>query len=168
VAADGVGNIVISPVLSDSVRVAGVTMHENLHHAVGMEHGHRRPFADACVAVGLTLPATATGESDDFRDYVRWTVVPQIGEYPHAPVDFTRPMPRKDADPDAPAGDDPGEDGPVFYPDGRRKQTTRMVKVTCPSTPKCSEMPVRLSRKWIDAGMAPLCPCCSKPMGEDA
>jgi hypothetical protein len=158
VAADGIGNIVISPVLIDPVRVGGVHIHERLHHAVGIEHGHRKPFADACRAVDLTMPATATGEGDDFADYMRWTVLPQVGDYPHAEVDFTRPMPRKPADPENP---DAPED-PEIYPDGRKKQTTRLMKAMCPN--RCTEMSVNITRRWATPETMPLCPCCSKSL----
>lgn len=65
-------------------------------------------------------------------------LMPMLGHYPHAAVNLT----------------------------GRPKQGTRLVKVMCPTL--CSDMPIRMTRKWLDAGMAPLCPCCSEPMEETA
>src|SRR5580704_6781485 len=52
--------IMISPVLDDPMRVAGVLAHE-LIHATG-RHGHRGPFAELARAIGLEGKMTGTAE----------------------------------------------------------------------------------------------------------
>ena len=101
---DGVHEVIISLYLDDPVKVLGVLIHELVHVTVGVQHGHRKPFADCAKAVGLTKPWTATGESDWLRARLeKWAK--QLGQYPHAKLDGSK-----------------GE---------QKKQTTRMLKLEC-------------------------------------
>lgn len=65
-------------------------------------------------------------------------ILEQVGPYPHAAMDVTR----------------------------RAKQGTRLIKIMCPVD--CSDMSANITRKWLDAGLAPGCPCCKRPMVEVA
>jgi hypothetical protein len=65
-------------------------------------------------------------------------VLEQVGPYPHAAMDVTR----------------------------RAKQGTRLIKVMCQFP--CTDMSSNMTRKWLDAGLAPLCPECGEPMVEVA
>ena len=83
---DGVHEVIISLWLDDPVKVLGVLIHEVVHVTVGVEHGHRKPFADCAKAVGLTKPWTATGESPELVEKLEgWAK--KLGDYPHARLD---------------------------------------------------------------------------------
>src|SRR5262249_61210120 len=58
--ADGTCETFLSPCLADPVQVGAVLVHELVHHAVGVEHGHKGPFRKLAVAIGLTGPMRAT------------------------------------------------------------------------------------------------------------
>lgn len=86
VSKDGTGEIFISPVLADPCRVLGVLIHEVIHHVVGLEHGHKKPFVDCMNAVGLTGKPTATEESEGLVKVLKqW--IKELGKYPHAELD---------------------------------------------------------------------------------
>lgn len=65
---DGHVGVMISPVLDDPMRVAGVLAHE-LVHATG-RHGHRGPFAKLARPIGLEGKMTATSEGEAFKQAV--------------------------------------------------------------------------------------------------
>ena len=94
----------ISPILSDSVRVLDVLTHELVHHCVGVEHGHKAPFARLAKAVGLTGKMTATVAGPELTERLN-AIAEKLGPYPHATLSPT---------------------------DGRKKQGTRMIKCECP------------------------------------
>jgi hypothetical protein len=79
---DGHFQISVSPVLSDTVKVVGVLIHEVVHATVGLKCGHKGPFGKCAAAVGLVKPWTATGETDELKASIReW--IESLGEYPH-------------------------------------------------------------------------------------
>lgn len=83
---DGVHEVIISLSLDDPVKILGVLIHEVAHVTVGVEHGHRKPFADCAKAVGLTKPWTATGETEELQQKLRqWAK--KLGQYPGAKID---------------------------------------------------------------------------------
>jgi hypothetical protein len=83
---DGVHEVIVSLWLDDPLKVLGVLIHEVVHVTVGVEHGHKKPFADCAKAVGLTKPWTATGESNELIEKLeQWTK--KLGQYPHAKLD---------------------------------------------------------------------------------
>jgi hypothetical protein len=102
--ADGHFEIMISPVLDDSMRVAGVLAHELVHATVGTQHGHRGPFAKLARAIGLEGKMTATTEGDAFKRPVA-PILEAVGPYPHAELSKT----------------------------ARTKQGTRLIKLQCPT-----------------------------------
>jgi hypothetical protein len=100
--ADDRTEIFISPVLSDSLDVMAVLVHEAVHAAVGCEHGHKAPFKRAAVAAGLEGKMTATTASDALKATMReW--IESLGAYPHAALSLS----------------------------SRKKQSTRMIKCEC-------------------------------------
>lgn len=90
---DGVHEVIISLSLDDPVKILGVLIHEVVHVTVGVEHGHKKPFADCAKAVGLTKPWTATGETEELQQKLqKWAK--KLGQYPGAKVD-TGPQQKK-------------------------------------------------------------------------
>jgi hypothetical protein len=59
--------IIISPVLADPVRIAGVLTHELIHAAVGVKCGHKGPFRALALGIGLEGKMTATTEGEAFK-----------------------------------------------------------------------------------------------------
>lgn len=80
---DGTFEIIISPTVAAGLRVADMLTHELCHIAVGLEHGHKAPFARCARAMGLEGPAERTIGGEAFKAWaepILWT----IGDYPHA------------------------------------------------------------------------------------
>lgn len=128
--ATGTCETFISPCLDSAADVLPVLVHELAHHAVGVEHGHRKPFADCASAVGLLGPMTSTRADDELRLWCQ-RYEERHGAYPHGRLDSTK--------------------------SGRKKQSTRMLKLTCP---ECGYL-VRTTAQWIAYGF-PTCPCGSQ------
>ena len=125
--ADGAHETFLSPVLADPIDVGAVLVHELVHHAVGVEAGHKGPFRTLALAVGLTGPMRATTAGEGLRQRLH-ALAEQLGPYPHAVLSG--------------AG-------------GRKKQSTRMLKLTCPD---CGCI-ARMTRQWLDDVGAPTCGC---------
>ncbi len=102
---DGHYEIMISPVVRDSISLMATIIHELIHAAVGIEHGHKAPFRKAALAVGLVGPMRSTKAGDALVVRLR-AVVEEIGAYPAGAVS-TAARPTK-------------------------VQPTRMLKVVCP------------------------------------
>jgi hypothetical protein len=102
--ADGHHEILISPVIADSLEVAAILAHELIHAAVGNKHGHKGPFRKLALAIGLEgkMPSTTAGEA--FKRLAA-PILDEVGPYPHAELSV--------------GGDD------------RKKQTTRLIKCEC-------------------------------------
>jgi SprT-like family len=97
--------IIISPVIADPMRVAGVLAHELIHAAVGAEHGHKGPFREVAHGLGLEGRMTATTEGDAFKRLAQ-PILDALGPYPHAVL--------------------------LAMTNGRKKQATRLIKCECP------------------------------------
>lgn len=102
--ADKTHEILISPNLDDPMKVAGVLAHEMIHAIVGIPAGHKKPFRDLAIKIGLVGKMTATTEGPDFIAAVE-PVLKEIGAYPHAALT-------------------PGTQ--------LKKQSTRLIKAECP------------------------------------
>ncbi len=101
--ADDAHETFISPVLSDPTEVLAILLHELVHHAVGVTHGHKAPFKRLAVACGLQGKMTATVAGDELT--VKLVLIADsLGEYPHKTLN-------------------PGI--------GRKKQGTRLIKCEC-------------------------------------
>src|SRR4030095_15327969 len=101
--ADGRPHIFVSPLIDDGVKAGGVLVHELVHASVGVQHGHRAPFARLARAVGLIGKMTATEESDALKTRLN-AIIAAIGPYPHAALTFTG---------------------------NEKKQSTRLIKIYC-------------------------------------
>ena len=102
-------------------------VHECVHHAVGVQHGHKGPFKRCATAIGLVGPMRATTAGPELASRLH-ALAESIGPYPH---------------------------GALVGTDGRKKQTTRMLKVACED---CGCI-VRMTRQWLDQVGAPTCAC---------
>jgi hypothetical protein len=102
--AAGRPEILVSPMLADSVEVSAVLAPE-LIHAAHPDAGHKGPFKRCALALGLSGRMTATVPGDQLHhDLVALTE--QIGQpYPHAEIHAPAEQP---------------------------KQSTRMLKLQCP------------------------------------
>ena len=87
-------------------------------------HGHGRGFAKIASAVGLTPPWPGTGESEGLRVRLH-ALATELGPLDHGPIALGQ----------------------------RKKQTTRMLKLTCPEDGYL----VRTTQRWVEVGM-PYCP----------
>jgi hypothetical protein len=96
--------IIISPVIADGMRVAGILTHELIHAAVGVEHGHKGPFRTMAKGLGLEGKMTATVEGEAFKRLAQ-PILDAIGPYPHAELHAMT--------------------------NGRRKQVARLIKCEC-------------------------------------
>jgi hypothetical protein len=130
--ADGVSHIFITPLIAEGNRALDVLLHEMVHAAVGTECGHKGPFVRVAKAVGLTGKMTATEASPELTARLNALGLPP---YPHAALN------------------------PAM---GRKKQSTRLLKVAC----EVDDYIVRMSRTTIDEKGLPICPVCHEPMEE--
>jgi len=83
---DQTHEVIISLYLADPIKVVEVTIHELIHCTIGTEHGHRKPFSDACQKLGLVKPWTATSPSPELVALAS-TWIAALGPYPHAKLD---------------------------------------------------------------------------------
>ena len=133
---DGTYEIFISPELDRPHEILHTLAHEMIHAIVGCDKGHKGEFVALCKAIGLVKPWTATTPGPELAATLAIYAL-QLGPYPHARLN-----------------------------DVRKRQTTRMLKATCPN-PDCEirlnvegnkPYTVRITQQWADAGM-PSCPC---------
>lgn len=102
--ADGAFEIFIDPKLGDASHIADVLTHEIIHAVVGLEAGHKKPFKDCALALGLEGKMTATMAGQKWHDWAD-KILEDLGPLPHAAII-------------------PGSTG-------SKKQTTRMIKCEC-------------------------------------
>ena len=124
---DGAHETFITPALCGPIDVGAVLVHELVHHAVGLECGHKGPFRRLALALGLEGKMTATVAGEELRDRLH-ALTNHIGPYPHAALEGST---------------------------NKKRQTTRMLKVTCSA---CGCL-VRMTRQWLDTCGVPTCGC---------
>ena len=78
------GTIYIHPGQTDPIRILGILIHELVHLAVGIEHGHKTPFRRLAVALGLEGKMTATTESEALKVKLGELVEKKLGALPHS------------------------------------------------------------------------------------
>lgn len=143
---DGVNHIFISPMASDPAAMLATLLHELIHAADDVAHGHKGPFAEAAVRLGLEGKMTATRAGLGLAAELI-VLAGELGEFPHAALNpVSAPVPVPPGSP-APAPEPPIKAGPG-------KQGTRMIKVTAGD---CCGYTARTTRKWLDEGN-PRCP----------
>jgi hypothetical protein len=143
----GYVEVFISPVLDQVAGIQGVlvTLRHELVHAVG-RRGHGKEFRALAVELGLTGPMTATVASPELLDFINWTLLPQLGKYPHGAITGRGEI--------LVPPTEPGDKPIILRPDDRpKKQSTRMLKAECP---ECGYT-IRLSKRWVAVGL-PSCP----------
>lgn len=133
--ADASTEIFISPVLADAPTVLSTLLHEAIHAAVGCKVGHKGPFKRVALLAGLEGKMTSTNASPKLLETVFPSWIAELGTYPHAVLSMM----------------------------GRKKQSTRLVKCSCP---ECGYV-VRTTAKWIEQAGAPLCPTCEADEDSD-
>jgi hypothetical protein len=136
-----VNEIFINPCLDKSqvTKVAGVLVHELIHAIDDCRNGHGPVFRKMAIACGLEGKMTATTESAKLKEIIN-NITKKIGPYPHKKLN---------------------------YEIGRKKQTTRNLKIECP---KCWQTGdpyfVRMSRTMFEKA-APKCGVCGTKMVDD-
>jgi len=124
--------ILISPLLKDGIEVLGVLVHEVLHAILPFGTGHKAPFKHAMVRIGLEGKPTATTAGAELEEkFKHWIATGRLAEYPHVALNASG-MERE-----------------------RKKQTTRLIKVECPS---CGCL-ARMTMKWLLDPGTPMCGC---------
>jgi hypothetical protein len=120
----GVNEIFINPAIRDVEVVLDVLVHEAIHAADDCKSGHKGFFRKTAKAVGLTGKMTSTVAGPELKAWIA-QVIADSAEFDYGSLSL----------------------------DGRKKQTTRMVKLACP----CCKYTVRTTRQWIMVGL-PQCP----------
>ncbi|PZQ21155.1 MAG: transcription elongation protein SprT [Sphingopyxis macrogoltabida] len=157
--ADATFEILIAPLIDESMAIAGTLAHELTHAAVGFQHKHNGPFAKVCLALGLRRPMTATTPGPAFIEWAQ-PFIDQLGPIPHARIDLA-PAPR----PVRPGADNDNEgateDAPEFgSSNAKPKQSARLLKAICLSDREGESCgyTVRITKKWVNELGAPCCP----------
>lgn len=118
---DGATEMFISPMLDDPMTVAATLAHEMAHMYLGNDVGHKAPFKRLVYAIGLEGKATATAAGERFIEKVA-PILKDVGPYPHASL----------------------------VPSARKKQGTRLLKVTCADEAGECGCVFRITAKWVD------------------
>lgn len=137
---DSTCEIFISPTIADSQSVAATLIHELVHVCVGNEAGHGKLFKQCALKIGLEGKMTATVSGEALELWVA-EIIAEIGVFPHAVLDKST----------------------------RKKQTTRMLKVSCLNA-SCGHVAdtgkpyvVRMSKSTYEIA-EPICGCCQMDM----
>lgn len=126
---DGIPAIFISPVLKAELEILQCLVHEMIHALDDCQNGHRGHFAYVFKRIGMVGKRTETLAGDELLEILR-TVASDLGAYPHGKM----------------------KKG-VTAAAGPKKQTTRMLKVSCDCG--CT---IRMAKSWIEKGL-PTCAC---------
>jgi hypothetical protein len=123
--------IFVSPVHDNGQSAAETLLHEMVHVAVGLEHGHKKPFAKLAAKLGFNPPWTTTPADADLVKLLQEKVVDALGPLPHAAMNLSK--------------------GGKTVPTAK----TYLIKLTCPDC----DYPAYTTRKWLSSDGAPYCPC---------
>ena len=130
--ADKTTEIMISPTRDKPMEILETTAHEMVHGTLGAGFGHGPKFRALATSIGLVGKMTATEPGPVFIARTKM-ILKTLGDFPHRKINVDV---------------------------GRKKQSTRMVKVTCMD---CG-MVFRTSNKWIEASYDVMdCPICHGP-----
>jgi hypothetical protein len=95
----GFHEIFISPLVGESIEVAGVACHELGHVAAGTDQGHKGLFLKVCREVGLTKNKPTQAMPGERLTRLLEKVIGQLGPYPHKPMQpFTKRKERSNTD----------------------------------------------------------------------
>jgi len=130
---NNVNEVIISMSLDDPIQVLETLIHELVHAIDDCKSGHKGPFRKMALAIGLEGKMTSTHAGNALKLQLE-AIASNLGTYPHGSIDFSN----------------------------RKKQTTRMHKVTCQDD-GCG-MVFRTSNKWVELSAHYLdCPICHGP-----
>jgi len=101
---DATFEMFIVPSIDDPQRICGILTHELIHAAVGLEAGHGPAFRKVAVALGLEGKMTATTEGEKWHAWAN-PIIAKLGDLPHSKL--------------------------TGNSTGKKKQTTRMIKLSC-------------------------------------
>jgi hypothetical protein len=104
--ADGTVEIFISPYLADPVEVGETLVHELVHAAVGPGFGHKGPFKEFVLKLGMVGPMRSTRPGTELRRRLN-VLSRELGPYPHARLNA--------------------------HAQERKKQGTRLIQCVCPN-----------------------------------
>lgn len=79
---EGSNQIFISPVLDDPVVVAATLAHEIIHAIDNCKNGHKKPFKNMALLIGLEGKMTATIAGEALRGTLS-SILSDLGPYPH-------------------------------------------------------------------------------------
>jgi hypothetical protein len=71
----------VSPELTEGARILDVLAHELVHATVGTGVGHKKPFRDCALKIGLVGPMRATTAGTEFQAWAE-ALMQRIGPYP--------------------------------------------------------------------------------------
>jgi|SRR5271170_54342 len=123
---DNVREVFVGPHIKDPVEIVGVVLHELIHAALPDGEGHGKTFGKVARAVGLEGKLTATVVGEGLRETIQTKF---LAHHPYSA-------------------------GTINLDAGRKKQTTRLIKVACA---QCGYT-ARTTAKWLDAAGPPICP----------
>ncbi|UGL61859.1 SprT-like protease [Microbacterium phage Franklin22] len=135
-AGDGVGQVFISPILDDAVRILDVLAHELVHainHAAG-ENGHGKPFSAIAKKIGLTGKMTATVAGPELKEALE-AISETLGAFPHAALGSA--------------------------PKASKSRSGKSIKLECPAG---EDFVVSISKTRLEMHGAPKCPCHDEAM----
>lgn len=75
--------IMVSPLIDDTLEIIATVAHELGHAVLGPKVGHKKPFANLMVALGLEGKAASTRPGALFKQRVE-PLLEQLGPFPHA------------------------------------------------------------------------------------
>lgn len=137
-AADGVGHIFISPVMSDPIEILAVLVHELVHavnHKNG-DHGHGKEFSAIAKPLGLVGKMTSTTAGDALREELT-ELAGKLGEFPHGALIASS------------------------KPKGSSERSGKSIKLECAGG---EDFQVSISKTRLSMFGAPKCPCHDEPM----
>ncbi len=81
--------VMISPVISDPIKVLDILCHELIHVIDGCLNGHKGPFPKMMKAIGLIGKPTATEAGPELLEKLK-AISDELGQYPHDALDTTQ------------------------------------------------------------------------------
>ena len=118
--------IFISPKSAAPLHILEMIVHELCHTVAGVEAKHQKPFIEVMQTVGMIKPWKGSVAGDDLSQLLD-KIQTTLGPYPHAELSLGG---------------------------GKKKQTTRLVKLQCP---KCDYI-IRTTRKHLEEKGPVICP----------
>ena len=122
----GVNEIFINPALMQVETMVDVLVHESIHAADDCKSGHKGFFRKTALAVGLTGKMKSTVAGPELKAWIA-AVIAKMPTMEYGSLDL----------------------------DGRKKQTTRLLKIECTG---CGCV-LRMTQKWLDQSGVPTCGC---------